>query len=154
MDQDKALGLDGLNPAIYHRFWNTRGKEIFHTCCMWLDYNSIPPLLNDTNIVLIPKNEHPETMKDLRPISLCSVLYKILPKVLANRMKKIISNCISEEQSAFVENRSILDNVLVASEIILSMKCKTKGKKGDGALKIDISKAFDLVDWGYLKEMP
>jgi len=63
--------------------------------------------------------------------------------VLANRLKRLLLKCISQEQSAFVENRSILDNVLVASEILHHMKCKSKGKKGEVALKIDISKAYD-----------
>lgn len=109
--------------------------------------------LNDTNIALIPKVDNPLTMKDMRPISVCNVLYKIVAKVLANRLKKVLPNCISEEQSAFVEGRSILDNVLVAFEIIHHLKCKTKGARGEVALKIDISKAYNRVDWGFLRVM-
>lgn len=59
--------------------------------------------LNDINIALIPKVDNPLTMKDMWPISLCNVLYKILAKVLANRLKKVLPKCISEEQSTFVE---------------------------------------------------
>jgi hypothetical protein len=89
-------------------------------------------------------------MKDLRPISLCNVLYKIISKVLANRLKPLLTRYISIEQSAFVEGRSILDNVMVAMETIHHMKSKIKGKVGEVALKIDISKAYDRVDWNYL----
>jgi hypothetical protein len=89
-------------------------------------------------------------MKDMRPISLCNVLYKIVSKVLANRLKSCLDKLVSQEQSAFVEGRSILDNALIAIEVIHAMKRKTKGHRGELALKIDISKAYDKVDWGFL----
>lgn len=90
-------------------------------------------------------------MKDLRPIALCNVLYKILSKVLANRLKCILPQIISENQAAFVSRRSINDNVLIAFELIHHMKKSVRGNEGDVALKLDISKAYDRVDWGYLK---
>jgi hypothetical protein len=92
-------------------------------------------------------------MKDLRPISLCNVLYKIVSKVLANRLKSCLDKLVSQEQSAFVEGRSILDNALIAIEVIHAMKRKTKGHRGELALKINISKAYDKVDWGFLRGM-
>lgn len=101
--------------------------------------------MNDSRIALIPKCEHPQSMKDLRPISLCNMAYKILSKALANRLALIISKCISKEQSAFVAGRSILDNALIASEIVHYLKCKRGGRMGEAALKIDISKAYDRV---------
>ena len=90
-------------------------------------------------------------MKDYRLIALCNVNYKILAKVLANRMKKLLPRIISHEQSSFVSRRSITDNVLVAFEIIHRMKRKSKGEKGDVAFKIDISKGYEKIDWGFLK---
>nr|KYP46237.1 Transposon TX1 uncharacterized [Cajanus cajan] len=146
MHSDKSPGPDGLNPGFYKRFWDLLGPEVFAAGTHWLEQGEFPPQLNNTNVVLIPKTANPTSMKDLRPISLCNVIYKILFKVLANRMKPLLNQCISPEQSAFVENRSILDNVLVAIELIHHMKCKKNGRTGEVALKIDINKAFDRVD--------
>ena len=84
-------------------------------------------------------------MRDLRPIALCNVLYKIIAKVLANRLKAFLPVLIDESQSAFVPGRAITDNVLVAFELIHYMKRKSYGKVGDVALKIDISKAYDRI---------
>ncbi|MCI08947.1 replication protein A 70 kDa dna-binding subunit, partial [Trifolium medium] len=89
-------------------------------------------------------------MKDMRPIFLCKVLYKVVSKLLANMLKRCLGKCVAEEQSAFVEGRSILDNALIAIEVIHALKRKTRGAKGDPTLKIDISNAFDKVDWGFL----
>lgn len=95
-------------------------------------------------------NNNPISIKDFRPISLCNIRYKIISKTLANRLKPLFQKCISEEQSTFVEGRSILDNVLIAFDIIHHIRSKSRGKQGEVALKIDISKAFDHVDLNYL----
>ncbi|MCH80360.1 replication protein A 70 kDa dna-binding subunit, partial [Trifolium medium] len=153
MEGDKCPGPDGFNPGFYHHFWDLCGHEIFKAGCAWLDCRAFPPNLNSTNITLIPKGETQTTMKDWRPISLCNVLYKVVAKVLANRLKSVLDKCISENQSASVPGRSILDNAMAPIEIIHSMKSKTRGKKGEAALKLDISKAYDRIDWVFLKEM-
>lgn len=79
------------------------------------------------------------------------MLYKILAKVLADRLKIILPNLISENQSAFVSGRSITDNVLVAIEVIHHMKRKIQGCEGEIVLESDISKEYDKVDWSFLK---
>lgn len=107
--------------------------------------------VNDTNLILIPKKDSVYDPKYLRPIALCNVLYKIVAKVLANRLQKILSAVISEEQSAFVPGRNITDNVLVAFELLHYMKRKNNGQEGEVALKLDISKAYDRVSWNYLR---
>ncbi|GAU22005.1 hypothetical protein TSUD_111440, partial [Trifolium subterraneum] len=151
MHPDKSPGPDGFNPAFYQRFWEQCSDDIFSAASIWLERGYFPTSLNETNICLIPKCDNPTSMKDLRPISLCNVLYKMISKVLANRLKCCLDKCVSQEQSAFVEGRSILDNALIATEVIHALKRKTKGRRGELALKIDISKAYDKVDWGFLR---
>ncbi|XVE49462.1 hypothetical protein DITRI_Ditri01bG0084300 [Diplodiscus trichospermus] len=117
MHPDKAPGPDGMNPAFYQRMWDIVGKDITDACLQFLNGCFLPEGLNDTNIILIPKKECPEFITDIRPISLCNVLYKIVAKVLANRLKKVLPNVISDSQSAFVPGRLITDNILVAFEV-------------------------------------
>ena len=81
MHLDKSPGPDGFNPAFYIKFRTLVGEDDFNQCSQELQF---PSALNRTNIVLIPKCSHPATMKDLRPMELCNVMYKIMAKVLAN----------------------------------------------------------------------
>jgi len=111
------------------------------------------PDINHTNIVLIPKVQNPERMSEFRPISLCNVIYKIISKVLANRSKQVLPQIISSTQSAFVPGLLITDNVLVAYKTLHTMHARKKGKKGSVALKLDISKAYDRVEWHFLQSI-
>lgn len=92
-------------------------------------------------------------MKDLRPITLCNVTCKIVAKVLANRLRGVLAKMISKTQSAFIKGRSITDNIMIAFDLIHYMKRNTTKKRGEVAFKIDISKAYDCVDWGYLRHL-
>lgn len=78
----------------------------------------------------MPKKQSPETMVDLRPISLCNVVYKVASKVIANRLKEVIGLLISENQSAFIPGRLISDNIMIAYEVMHYMKRKTSGNQG------------------------
>ncbi|XP_060961808.1 uncharacterized protein LOC133032015 [Cannabis sativa] len=109
--------------------------------------------LNDTNLVLIPKKKNPVGMGDLRPISLCNVLYKVISKMLANRLKGLLDHVISPFQSTFIPGRVISDNVLVSFEVFDYLKRKIKGKKGFMVLNLDMSKAYDCIEWAFLEAM-
>lgn len=116
-----------------------------------LNGSGMIPSLNSTFIALIPKLNAPTFVSDFRLISLCNVLYKIVSKVITNRLKHIIPMIISDNQSTFISGRSITDNILLAHELLHSMQRGRRGKLGRMALKLDMSKAYDKVEWEYLK---
>jgi hypothetical protein len=149
----KAPGPDGMPAIFYKRFWDVVGEKVTNEVLQILNGGQFPEGWNETTIVLIPKVRNPEQLKDLRPISLCNVLYKIVSKVLANRLKGILPEIISPAQSAFVPGRLISDNILIAYELTHYMRNKRKGVGGYAAVKLDMSKAYDRVEWGFLQEM-
>ena len=107
--------------------------------------------LNHTFITLIPKTKNHKKVTEYRPISLCNVFYKIFSKVLANRLKRVLPQIISEHQSAFIKGRLIIDNILVAFKTLHYMKNHNFGNSGYMALKLDMSKAYDRVEWSFLR---
>ena len=149
----KASGPDGMSPIFYQNFWDFVGNDVSSAILFCLNSGSILKSINHTYITLIPKKQNPTKVIDFHPISLCNVIYKILSKVLTNRLKPILSHIISETQSAFIPGRLITDNILVAFETLYHMKTKPTGKEGFMALKLDMSKAYDRVEWAFLKQV-
>jgi len=96
-----------------------------------------------TGVYLIPKVDNPQRLNDFRPIVLVGCLYKISAKVLANRLRIVMSNVISDSQSAFVKDRQILDDILIANEVVDEA---VKMKKYLLLFKVDFEKAYDSVD--------
>ena len=112
---------------------------------------SLLKAFNHAFITLIPKLPNPEEVSHFRPISLCNVFYKIISKVLVNRLKPIMDSIITPFQNAFIKGRNITDNILLAHEIIDVVRKKRRKRDSYGVLKIDMSKAYDRVNWNFLK---
>jgi hypothetical protein len=147
----KSPGPDGYSAGFFQRSWPIVRGEVCKTVLDFLNYGIFDSSLNDTHIVLIPKIKNPVNVTDFRPISLCNVLYKIVAKVLANKMKIVLPHIISYNQSAFIPGRHITDNIIVAFEAFHTMATRLKGKQGFMALKLDMSKACDRVEWDFLE---
>ena len=135
-DNFKSPGPDGVNSG-FMRFISE-----FHR------NGKLSKGLNGTFIALIPKVESPQRLNDFRPISMVGSLYKVLSKVLANRLRVVMSNVISETQSAFIHGRQILDGILIASELVEDARHL---KKDLLLFKVDFEKTFDSIDWSYLE---
>lgn len=107
------------------------------------------PGLNATFIALIPKEAQPSAPDKYMPIALCNIIYKIVSKIIASRLKLLLPLVISPKQSGYVKGRQITDGIILTHEIIHSLK---QSKKLGMLLKIDLSKAFDSLSWMYIKK--
>ena len=152
MGPTKAPGLDGMNALFYQKFWHIVGDNGLSTVLEFLNTSCMPPALNHSYIMLIPKIKNPVKVSNFRSISLCNVNYKIIANVLANRLKQILLQIISPTQIAFVPRRLITDNMLVAYEALHTMHGRKKGKTGTFAMKLDIRKAYNRVKWVFKKQ--
>lgn len=153
MQPSKSSGPDGFSLCFYQTFWGIVGADIIVAVKCFLASKDQMASIYRTYVTLIPKVPVPNYMSQLRPISLCNVLYKIGSKVLANRLKPIMDRIISPFQGAFVPGRLIFDNSILAFEIVHCMKRRRSGKKGFCALKLDMSKAYDRVEWLFLEKI-
>ena len=129
------------------------GIDVHQAVLSSLNSSSFLKSINHTFITLIPKVNNPERVSNFQPISLCNMIYKIVSKVIANRLEPMLHSIISDTQSAFIANRLITDNILIAFESLHHMKNNCIGKKGFMALKLDMSKAYDRVKWIFLEKI-
>jgi len=126
------------------------GEDVSSAILAILNGHAIPPKMNHTFVTLIPKKPKAVTMLEYWPISLCNVIYKLVTKVITNKLKDLLLNIISDTQSAFTPGRVITDNILIAYEIFHFMHGNT-GTRGPMAIKLDMSKAYDRVEWSFLR---
>lgn len=146
----KAPGPDGLSAHFFQSQWDV----VCGLVCdlinrLWRNPREIEHI-NHTTTSLIPKVDQPSKMAEFRPISLCNVIYKILSKVITNRLKGEMAHLVLPQQCSFIKGRQGSDNIIIVQEAIHTMRtCR----KGDGyvVIKVDMEKAYDRVDWGFLE---
>ena len=153
MHPKKSLGPHGMSPLFYQHFWSLTSECVTKTVMNFLNLGIIPPNFNETHIVLILKTKNPTKVTQYRLISLCNVISRLTSKVIANRLKRFLPHIVSENQSAFMFDGLIIDNIIVAFETMHHLNQKRSGMIGEMALKLDISKAFDCVEWGCLEKI-
>ncbi|PNX93422.1 cysteine-rich receptor-like protein kinase, partial [Trifolium pratense] len=149
-DGNKCPGPDGFNFNFLKTCWDVLQADVMEFLNEFHSNAILPKAITASFLALIPKKDHPQVLSDYRPICLVGCLYKILSKVLAARLKKVMGKLISECQTAFLPNRQILDGVLVVNELIdLAKRRKDKCLM----LKVDFERAYDTVNWNFLEYM-
>jgi hypothetical protein len=145
----KAPGPDGMTGLFYKTYWPIVKQNVIASVQSFFRGGFMLKEFNHTNIALIPKVDNPTQVNQFRPISLTNFNYKIISKILSMRFKPLLHKIISPTQSAFLKGRSIHDNTVLAHEIFHSMKHK-QGNGGLMALKLDMEKAFDSMEWEFI----
>ena len=137
-DSFKSLGPNGVNFGFIKEFWLELKDDVMRFVSEFYRNGKLAKGINTTFIVLIPKVDNPQRLNDFRLISLVGSMYKILAKLLANRLRLVVSSVISMTQSAFIKNRQILDGILIANEVVDEA---SKLKKELMLFKVDFEKA-------------
>ena len=145
----KAPRADGLQAGFLQQFWHEVGKSISEVVMDVFVKGVVPECLNDTFITLIPKCSSLESLNNYRLISLCNSVYKVISKIIVNRIRPSIGKLIALVQITFVPRRKGINNVLIAQELFFALDRK-KGKEGYMAIKVDLEKAYDRLEWSFI----
>lgn len=148
----KAAGPDGFDAKTIQDNWTEFGPSISKVVTDFFSTGVMPSQISRSNLVLIPKVEGAAKVGQFRPISVCNLIYKIISKILSIRMRPFIGRCVSNAQTAFVPGREISENIVLLREILHSFQQKGYNKK-DFCLKVDLAKAFDKMEWSYVREV-
>ncbi|XP_031122605.1 uncharacterized protein LOC116025505 [Ipomoea triloba] len=151
LDPDSAAGPDGFSGSFYRSCWDTIHNDVYMAVLDFFVGVPVPKGIASAQIVLIPKKQNPVSFADFRPICLCSFASKIFTRITTSRLRQILPKLISREQTGFVESRNIQDNVLLAFELIQYLDKRCRGS--NVAIKLDMMKAFDRVDWPFLQKL-
>ena len=147
----KAPGPDGFSAKFYQAYWHIIGADVSRDIRLFFETYCLHPQQNKTHIRMIPKISAPRKVADYRPIALCNSHYKIIAKILTRRLKPLLPNLISNTQSAFVSDRAITNNVLITHETLHFLRTSDAKKFCSMAIKTDMSKAYDRIEWGFLR---
>ncbi|CAA7057486.1 unnamed protein product [Microthlaspi erraticum] len=148
MPSSKTPGPDGFPAEFFRATWGILGSEITTAILNFFESPFMPKSLNSTSLVLLQKRPGAEELKDYRPISCLNTIYKLITCLLAKKLKSILPDLIVPNQIAFVKDRLLLENVLLASEVIKGYHKQNLTPRM--TLKVDISKAFDFVRWDFV----
>lgn len=141
-------GPDGYPAEFFTAHWRSVGSDMINAVSEFFHSGSLLKQWNATVLTLIPKKTNATSISDFRPISCCNTTYKVISKLLATRLKQVMPMIISNTQSAFIPGRLMIENVLMATELVKGYNWKNLSKRS--MLKVDLKKAFDSLDWSFI----
>ncbi|GJV95336.1 RNA-directed DNA polymerase, eukaryota, reverse transcriptase zinc-binding domain protein [Tanacetum coccineum] len=146
---DKAAGPDGFTSKFFKKAWSIVGPDVCRAVREFFTSGKLLGELNTNLISLVPKLKTPRKLSDYRPIACCNVVYKCISKVLTNRLKEGLDGLVDVNQCAFIPGRHISDNILITQKLMFGYSWKVGARKC--AFKVDIKKAYDTVNWEFLR---
>eukprot|EP00253_Pinus_taeda_P007501 PITA_07501 len=150
MHNGKALGPDGFNMDFFKACWNIVKQDILNVVEDSRLNRTILKVLNSSFISLIPKEDNAQTPNKFGPIALCNVIYKIISKVVANRLKPLLPSLVYVGQSSYVQGKQILNNIIQVHEVVHSL---TSNRKVGMIMQLDLAKAYDKLNWTYIRRV-
>lgn len=148
----KSPGLDGFHSIFYQKYWDSVKDRLINFVKKCFKCGRIQGAVNKTFLVLIPKRDKACIFNHFGPISLYNFAYKVVAKILASRLNGVLGKLISPNQGAFVRGRWIMNNTVIAQEVVHHIK-KHKGKNVLMVMKIDMKKAYDKMKWTFLVQV-
>lgn len=145
---DKAPGPDGYTREFFKHCWAIVENEVIEAVLSFFSTGKLEPCWNSTAITMIPKDTNAERVSQYHPISCLNAMYKVIAKLLERRIQNLLPEMIQKNQTAFIKDRQILENVLLASELVQGYNTNEILKRG--MLKIDLQKAFDSIEWSFI----
>lgn len=147
----KAPGPDGYNSTFFKEAWPIIGDEVCNAVRDFFQNGQLLKQVNSTKLTLIPKVQYPQSVSEFRPIACCNTLYKGITKLISARLKHILPHIISPNQAGFIQGRQIFHNISIVQDLVGVYN--RKSTPPCCMIKVDIRKAYDSVDWGFLQEM-
>jgi hypothetical protein len=148
LNKDSAPGPDGFGAFFYQHYWDIVQMDVINAVLEFFTTSWILPGFNSNIIALLPKIPEAVSIDQFRPIAMTNFKFKIISKIIADRLASILPNLISEEQKGFIHGRDIKDCLCIASEAANLIHSKAHGR--NLILKIDVAKAFDTLEWPFL----
>jgi hypothetical protein len=148
LNKDSAPGPDGFGAFFFQHYWDIIKLDVTNAVLEFFTSSWILPGFNSNIIALLPKSPDASFIDHYRPIAMANFKFKIISKVIADRLASIMPNLVSAEQKGFIQGKDIKDCLYTVSEAANLLHNKSFG--GNLALKIDIRKAFDTLDWSFL----
>lgn len=148
MPKNKAPGPDGFSIEFFIEAWDIVGSDLVEAVRDFFITGSLPVKFNATAITLIPKVQGADSLRQFRPVSCCSTVYKIIARIIKRRLKLFIGDVIQMNQVGFLKDRLMCENVLLASELVMDFHLPERVTRG--CLQVDLAKAFDSLNWDFL----